>query len=39
MEEMKSSFDNLMNYDEEIAMKRKWNRWRKQKIGNYMKLE
>ncbi len=23
MEEMKSSFDNLMNYDEEIAMKRK----------------
>lgn len=23
MEEMKSSFDNLMKYDEEIAMKRK----------------
>lgn len=23
MEEMKSSFDNLMEYDEEIAMKRK----------------
>lgn len=23
MEEMKSSFDNLMGYDEEIAMKRK----------------
>lgn len=23
MEEMKSSFDNLMNYDEEVAMKRK----------------
>ena len=39
MEAIKASFNNLMEYDEQTAMKRKWNEWIKLKIGNFMKHE
>jgi hypothetical protein len=39
MEAIKTSFNNLMEYDEQTAMKRKWNEWIKLKIGNFMKQE